>query len=508
MGSASIVLIHPPVAKPCEPPAGIARLAGALRANGVPCKLIDANIEGLHYLLQGLQSPGDTWSHRAHRNLDKHLASLRSVETYKNFDRYRRAVADINRLLSLVGGDDGIRVGLANYGNERLVPVSSTDLLQAAQAPQKNPYFDYFQNRLLPCVVKSKPIAVGISINFLSQALCAFALIGLLKNANPSFKIIIGGGLVTSWLKQPHWKNRFRNLVDQMVIGPGEQSLLNAVGHSVTPKTILPDYTDLMNSGYLSPGFILPFSASDGCWWRRCAFCPERAEKRPFHPLPHTTATDQLQRLTRQTRPSLIHLLDNAVSPALLKALVARPPGAPWYGFVRMGKPLDDPGFCEKLAASGCVMLKIGLESGDQQVLDGLEKGIRLTTASRILNNLHDAGIATYVYLLFGTPMENEAAAQRTLEFVVHHRETMDFLNLAIFNLPLGSNEAKELELNDFYHGDLALYRDFKHPKGWNRLAVRKFIEKKFKKHPGIQPIVRRDPPIFTSNHAAFFTLR
>ena len=31
----SILLIHSPVAKPCEPPAGIARLAWALRTAGI-----------------------------------------------------------------------------------------------------------------------------------------------------------------------------------------------------------------------------------------------------------------------------------------------------------------------------------------------------------------------------------------------------------------------------------------------------------------------------------------
>jgi hypothetical protein len=151
-------------------------------------------------------------------------------------------------------------------------------------------------------------------------------------------------------------------------------------------------------------------------------------------------------------------------------------------------------------------MLKIGLESGDQQVLDALKKGIRLETALKVLHNLHDAGIATYVYLLFGTPAENEAAAEKTLRFTVNHHDCIDFLNLAIFNLPIGSSETEGLKLRPFYNGDLQLYSDFEHPLNWNRPAVRQFVEKRFKKHPAIQPIIRRDPPIFTSNHAAFLS--
>ncbi|MBT8338688.1 MAG: radical SAM protein, partial [Desulfatitalea sp.] len=114
------------------------------------------------------------------------------------------------------------------------------------------------------------------------------------------------------------------------------------------------------------------------------------------------------------------------------------------------------------------------------------------------------AGIRTYVYVLFGTPVEDEAAARDTLNYVADHRASIDFLNVAIFNLPVGSLQAGGMALHDFYAGDLALYRDFEHPLGWGRRRVRHFVERVFKKHPAVQPIVRRDPPIFTANHAAF----
>jgi radical SAM superfamily enzyme YgiQ (UPF0313 family) len=149
-------------------------------------------------------------------------------------------------------------------------------------------------------------------------------------------------------------------------------------------------------------------------------------------------------------------------------------------------------------------MLKIGLETGDPKVLEAMDKGTDLATASQVLYNLKRAGIATYVYLLFGTPAEDETSALKTLSYIAAHAKSIDFLNLAIFNLPVGSHQADDLELRDFYPGDLALYSDFTHPKGWNRSKVRRFVEKKFKKHPLIQPIIRRDPPIFTSNHAPF----
>jgi hypothetical protein len=125
--------------------------------------------------------------------------------------------------------------------------------------------------------------------------------------------------------------------------------------------------------------------------------------------------------------------------------------------------------------------------------------------AAEALITLHQAGIATYVYLLFGTPPEQESDALQTLDFVIRHQEWIDFLNVAIFNLPAFGPDTQKLETGDFYEGDLSLYRTFRHPSGWDRPKVRQFLDRVFKRHPAVAAILRRDPPFFTSNHAPFF---
>jgi hypothetical protein len=189
-----------------------------------------------------------------------------------------------------------------------------------------------------------------------------------------------------------------------------------------------------------------------------------------------------------------------------LKSLAEQPPGAPWYGFTRITNRLTDLDFCRALKKSGCVMLKLGLESGDQGVLDVLQKGIDLETASKVLNNLHEAGIAAYVYLLFGTPPESLTEARRTLDFTVRHADRIGFLNLAIFNMPAFGPDVEALRGKPFYEGDLSLYSAFDHPADWNRGLVRQFLDREFKRHPAVASILKKDPPFFTSNHAPFFT--
>jgi radical SAM superfamily enzyme YgiQ (UPF0313 family) len=274
----------------------------------------------------------------------------------------------------------------------------------------------------------------------------------------------------------------------------------------VTNHHSAPDYTSFPVHDYLSPGFILPYSGSSGCYWNRCSFCPETAEDNPYVPVPVPQAMADLHALAADRSPVVIHLLDNSVSPALMQALAADPVGVPWYGFARIGKDLCDLDYCVALRRSGCAMLKLGLESGDQGVLDQLNKGIDLGTASKVLTNLSKAGIAAYVYLLFGTPAETVVEARKTLEFVVHHRNAITFLNLAIFNMPVCGTEALEYETAQFYEGDLSLYTGFKHPRGWERKEVRRFLEAEFKRHHAVSAILKSDPPLFTSNHASFFT--
>jgi hypothetical protein len=88
---------------------------------------------------------------------------------------------------------------------------------------------------------------------------------------------------------------------------------------------------------------------------------------------------------------------------------------------------------------------------------------------------------------------------------VAAHAKEIRFMNTAIFNLPINSPEAADLETSGFYEGDLSLYTDFRHPRGWDRRLVRKFLDTEFRRHPAIRPILNNHPPLFTSNHAPFF---
>ncbi|MEN6620409.1 MAG: radical SAM protein [Smithella sp.] len=503
-----MILIHPPVSKPSEAPAGLAKLAGCLHANCIDHEIIDMNLEGLLYLLtcSKLENDfNDRWITRAWKHRLTNISALRDGKIYQNPGRYRRAVSDINHLINQAGKAYSVDLNLTDYRAAKLTPVKTSDLLQSAEKPELNPFFPYFSFRLRQAL-EENPDFIGFSLNYLSQALCTFAMIGFIRRMNQQQKIILGGSLVTSWIKIKAGSNLFPGLVDEMVAGAGERKLLDLLGCKNGLITAIPALQDFPVSDYLSPVPILPFSTAQGCYWRQCSFCPEKAEDNRYLPQPVPEVLANLQALKNELHPGLIHLVDNALSPAFLNAFAKSGLCIPWYGFARISQHLTDDDFCRQLKHSGCTMLKLGIESGDQAVLDSLNKGIELQTVSQALKTIKRAGIGTYIYLLFGTPPENEESARKTLSFVIDHHDFIDFLNLAIFNLPALSEEAKNLSTGDFYEGDLSLYKNFIHPLGWQRSDVRKFLEKTFKKHPAVNKIILRNPDYFTSNHAPFFT--
>ena len=507
-----MLLIHPPVLKPCEPPLGIACLSGALRAHGIPHDVLDANLERIWHSLRhppvSSAFERDTWTKRAWKNHSAHLEALRNLSVYSSLPRYKRAVLDLDRVLEKMEEASSVRMGLANYQHRQLSPTRSADLLRAAEEPEKDPFHSFYQTRLLQGMEEIRPEEVGLSLNFLTQAIPAFALMGFLKRRIPKVRIFLGGGLITSWVRAAGRQELFSGIVDDLIAGPGEAPLLTALGVREENQTPSPlNFQFLPIHQYLSPGFILPYSTTRGCYWGRCLFCPERAEGNFYTPTPTDRVLSDLAGLVEKHNPVLVHLTDNALHPGLMEGIIKNPFGAPWYGFARITPHLADFDFCLGLRSSGCAMLQLGVESGDQDVLDRLHKGIKLDMVPKALKNLHRAGIAAYVYLLFGTPQETLPDARRTLEFTVRHSEDISFLNLALFNLPLHGKGVSNLQTEKFSEGDLSLYTGFIHPCGWNRSEVRQFLDKEFKRHPAVAGILRRDPPVFTSNHAPFFAM-
>jgi tRNA A37 methylthiotransferase MiaB len=216
---------------------------------------------------------------------------------------------------------------------------------------------------------------------------------------------------------------------------------------------------------------------------------------------------DLLLTLAERWQVRHFHFTDNALPVPVLHSLAARREeltGLSWYGFVRFEAALAEPQLVEQLATAGCRMLQLGLESGSQKVLDHLGKGTSITTAAAVLDALRQAGIATYVYVMFGVPGETEEDRRATLHFLEAHAAAIGYLNLAIMNLPHQSELAVGRDATVATEGERGLYLTGA-AEQQRRSDARRFIQQELLASPAIRTIVNRTPPLFTSDHAFFF---
>jgi hypothetical protein len=123
--------------------------------------------------------------------------------------------------------------------------------------------------------------------------------------------------------------------------------------------------------------------------------------------------------------------------------------------------------------------------------------------AAEVLQRLKRAGIATYVYVLLGTPGETLEEAHQTKAFLEKHAACIDYLNLAIMNMPRHSALVAGDATDAVSPLDLYLPVD---EDATERRAARRFLQRELLASPAVRAIVNRTPPLFTSNHAFFFS--
>ena len=526
------LLLQPPALIPSEPPLSLAILHSALSQAGVSTKVLDANLDAYLYLLDGerlAELAGEnpkTSIRRALKHRQQSLELLRSPPGKISFSRYGTAVRYLNLLLSLWSDENRKeRVTLGDYQYSGRSVFNPDDLELFSRGNLHTLFYPYFQNEVLPQIEAYQPQRVAISINYLHQVFPAFELAGLLRQQFPDLELVAGGGLITSWQEPLNRLNCKLPPFDRLVFGPGEASLVALAKGSAPSEYYLtdaadigfvPDFSFAEFDRYFSPQPTLPISASRGCYWQKCLFCPEAtAPVHPYGSVHPAEFPDLLVQLSKHYGVTNFHLTDNAIPVNILKKLAERRAdlkNLSWFGFVRFEAALENFEFIQQLAASGCRMLQLGLESGSQVVIDRLGKGIKLAAAATILDNLYRAGIGSYVYIMLGTPGETEADAEMTLSFLEQHAEKIGFLNISIMNLPRGSELLENPELYGIDSSQLrddesplGLYHEFQSSTGWDRAAARKFLNQRLLGSPIIRNIVKRNPPIFSSNHAFFF---
>ncbi len=91
-------------------------------------------------------------------------------------------------------------------------------------------------------------------------------------------------------------------------------------------------------------------------------------------------------------------------------------------------------------------IVSFGIESGSQEILDISRKGITIEKVERALSLVHDNGLRTFGYFMFGLPGECERSIDETYSFLRRNRSLLDTAVLSFFVPYPGSDIAARPE--------------------------------------------------------------
>lgn len=386
---------------------------------------------------------------------------LRSAATFLDFRRY---LSNVNKLIRYFGYLGALsypseivnfkHMTRARYSIYNLGDLFNEELSDAICAP----FIRFFRERLASDERLAASDCFGVSIVYDHQLFHALAFARLLKQTWPHKTVVLGGTSISQLYKHLRNKSelrRFFRYCDAIVVGEGETALCEIVarqgdlsGVRAIPNTIrydrrhdrlyLPPVVHYENvaalgtplydhpwSAYLSPERGINYAPTRGCYWNRCTFCDYGLNSdrptSPWRERPVDRVVADLAHARETQGVRYVYLAVDVMAPAYLErlsdALVDAQLDIRWSAELRMEK-IFSASRCRKMASAGCVCVSFGMESGNQRVLDLIDKGTKVEYMSATMKNFADAGIAVQLMAFTDFPTETEQERAETFRFI------------------------------------------------------------------------------------------
>lgn len=317
------------------------------------------------------------------------------------------------------------------------------------------------ENRIKDLIDKFRPEYCGITFTTpLSEE--ADSVAGFIKKLNPSIKMIAGGPHATIFPEEILKSGNF----DIVVIGEGELTLkeilsgknlnkINGVAYKknfkiiITPPRALienldelpsPDYSVFNIKDYHTPRVncrrnpVVAMETSRGCIFG-CVFCNKHVFGRRFRAKSPKRTVDEMEYLLKLGFKE-IHLWDDGFSTdierakEICKEIMRRKLKFPWNIYNGMRVDRIDEELLLLLKKSGCYRVSIGVESGNQKLLDNINKGTKIEDIRRVFKLANKVGIETLAFCMIGLPGETEETMKQTTEFVLEIKPTLSKLSI------------------------------------------------------------------------------
>ena len=212
---------------------------------------------------------------------------------------------------------------------------------------------------------------------------------------------------------------------------------------------------------YIEPVFRPPSEAqslilpvTNGCSWNKCTFCEMyTAPQKKFAVRDENQVLDEIKRVSEQLIIQRVFLADGdalALSTrrllTILQAIQEHLPTVRRVTSYCLPSNLKNKSVSElqELADAGLKMVYVGAESGDDEVLQKVNKGETYASTLSALTKLGDAGIKRSVMILNGLGGRALSAQHADQSAALMNETQPEFLSTLVVSFPLGDARFKQ----------------------------------------------------------------
>lgn len=417
------------------PTLGAAQIVGFLKKENINCKLYDCSAELCDYLL-------------ANYDVENKAVAAIINNANSSYEKYKM---------------------LLNWISKKEIYEVSTDRFRYPIRGNVEIMKNFLESEtLFSNILKHIPIVktiaqesdfVGISISYPSQWLLGLLLAKTIKNENKDLKIVLGGAFFNedieftlAWMKELAF-------VDYIVSGIGETVLKELLtdgdfesikGINITnvdsrffidarniecdELVYCPDFSDIDFEKYPSQQKFIPYMIRSRCYYGNCNFCDGDRSLCGIRNKDVSKAFSSISEICKITGIRNVYLVDAALAPIdFIKIANGLDLNINWVANARFEKALLDKNLLLNIRNKGCRMLRFGLESGSQHVLDLMKKGTSIEVAQEVLHNAYDVGIKNHVYIMFGYLGETTQNREETLDFLEANKAYISSYGISMF---------------------------------------------------------------------------
>jgi len=388
-----IVLCSPPISLADSPLIGVSLLTAILLKNGYSCKLIDLNIE---LFRSGIYDDISKWD---------------SIMSNYNFD----------------------------------------ELFDSEYSKIKK-----FIESKVEGIINLKPRFIGIGVFTHSNARVTRKMCEIIRQQDPTIKIVVGG-IYTNVIGEQFLRD---GIIDYYIVGAGEIALLelmkgnklypginNSNNISVPFDTYeYPDYSQLDLSKYRSKSLYV--TASRGCPYR-CSFCNVPNIWKDYQLRNSISVADEMFHNFQNYGVTHFQFTDSLMNGDMenfrqmckdmkeLNVKCNNQLSMEWFLSIRNEKIMKPQDF-DLMQNIGLATVKLGVESGSQQVLKHMKKGYRPPDLFYFMEQLTRVNIKCDLLFFTGYPTETEedfAQSKQLLLDLVKYKSIIHYVRVVPLNI-------------------------------------------------------------------------